>query len=146
MSYFEDIGGEIALSAIISDFVDRVCADMMIGYLFARVNRERLKRMEFEHAAEFLGAAIPYTGRSLRDAHGRHPIMGGHFGRRRQILKTTLERHGVAAPIMDAWLAYQDGLRDQVTADEITQCNDQRLPTPPASPLNRSPRDPKEPQ
>ncbi len=133
MSYFEEIGGEIGLSAIISDFVDRVCDDMMIGYLFARVNRERLKRMEYEHAAEFLGADVAYTGRSLRDA-----IMGGHFGRRRQILKTTLERHKVPEPIIDAWLAFQDGLREEVTRDEITQCTDQTRPEdrPVNAPLN----------
>lgn len=128
MSYFEDIGGEIPLTAIISDFVDRICADTMIGYLFARVSRERLKRLEYEHAAEFLGAAVVYTGRDLREAHKRHPIMGGHFGRRRQLLKTTLERHHVPPHVIDAWLAYQDSLRAEVTSDEVTQCNDVGLP------------------
>ncbi len=128
MSYFEEIGGEIGLNAIISDFVDRVYADTMIGYLFSHVNRERLKRMEYEHAAEFLGAPIPYTGRSLRDAHKRHSIMGGHFGRRRQLLKNTLEHHHAPAHVIDAWLSYQDGLRAEVTGDEVTQCNGQSVP------------------
>lgn len=123
-TYFEQIGGEIALSAIIDEFVDRVCDDTMIGFLFARVNRARLKRMEYEHAAAFLGADIKYTGRDLREAHQRHPIMGGHFGRRRQILKTTLERHGVPAHIVEAWLAHQDALRDQITSDNLNECND----------------------
>ena len=77
-----------------------------------------------EHAARFLGADIPYTGRAIEDAHRRHPILGGHFARRRQILKQTLERHGIDAPLVEAWLAHQDALREQVTRDEITQCND----------------------
>jgi hemoglobin len=121
---FEKIGGQFKLLAIIDDFVERICADTMIGFFFSRIDRARLKRLEYEHAARFLGADIPYTGRALDDAHRRHPILGGHFARRRQILKQTLERHGVPASILEAWLAHQDALRAQVTRDEITQCND----------------------
>jgi hemoglobin len=123
VTYFDEIGGEPALASIIDEFVERICGDTMIGFLFARVNKARLKRMEYEHAAAFLGAEVTYTGRPLRDAHQRHPILGGHFGRRRQILKTTLERHGVPAHIVSAWLAHQDALRGEITQDEINQCN-----------------------
>jgi hemoglobin len=125
VAYFDEIGGEPALRTIIDDFVDRLFADTMIGFLFARASRERIKRFEYEHAAAFLGAGTVYSGRDLAEAHKRHPIMGGHFGRRRQLLKLTLEKHGVAAHIRDSWLAHQDALREQVTADEVTQCNDQ---------------------
>ena len=124
MSHFDEIGGEPALRLIIDDFVERVFSDTMIGFLFARANKERVKRFEYEHAAQLLGAEVVYGGRDLAEAHKRHPIMGGHFGRRRQILKLTLERHGVPEPIRDAWLAHQDALREQVTGDLITQCND----------------------
>ena len=124
MSHFDEIGGEPALRLIIDDFVERVFADTMIGFLFARANKERVKRFEYEHAAQFLGAGVVYGGRDLADAHKRHPIMGGHFGRRRQILKLTLERHGVPAHVRDAWLAHQDALREHVTGDLVTQCND----------------------
>jgi hemoglobin len=126
VTYFEEIGGEFALRAIIDEFVERVCEDTMIGFLFARVNRERLKRMEYEHAAAFLGGGVAYTGRDLREAHRRHPIMGGHFGRRRQLLKNTLQRRQVPPHVVDAWLAHQDALRDQVTGDQLTECNDAR--------------------
>ena len=125
MTYFEELGGEARLAAIIDEFVDRTFADTMIGFLFARANKERVKQMEYEHAAAFLGAPVSYSGRPLADAHKRHPIMGGHFGRRRQILKTTLEKHGVPAHVIAAWLAHQDALREEVTSDLITQCNHQ---------------------
>jgi hemoglobin len=124
VSHFDEIGGEPALRLIIDDFVERVFADTMIGFLFARANKERVKRFEYEHAAQFLGAGVVYGGRDLAEAHKRHPIMGGHFGRRRQILKLTLERHGVPEHVRDAWLAHQDALREQVTGDLVTQCND----------------------
>lgn len=126
MSSFEQIGGEHRLRAIIDEFVERVCADTMIGFFFARVDRGRLKQLEYEHAARFLGADIPYTGRELSAAHRRHPILGGHFARRRTILRQTLERHALPADLVEAWLAHQDGLRAEVTQDELTQCTDTR--------------------
>ena len=70
--------GEEKLRAIIDAFVDRVMDDVMIGFFFRHVNRERLKELEYQHAAEFLEADVKYRGRALRDAHGKHPIMGGH--------------------------------------------------------------------
>jgi truncated hemoglobin YjbI len=126
MSYFEQIGGTFALSAIIDEFVERVCGDTMIGFLFAKVDKARLKQMEFEHAAVFLGGAVSYTGRDLERAHARHPILGGHFARRRTILEQTLTRHGVPAEITAAWLAHQDALRPLITKDDVTQCTDVR--------------------
>jgi truncated hemoglobin YjbI len=125
MTYFDEIGGEPVLTAVITEFVDRVFSDTMIGFLFARANKQRIMRFEYEHAAVFLGApGALYTGRELAEAHKRHPILGGHFGRRRQILKLTLEQHGIPAHIREAWLAHQDALREQVTGDLVTQCND----------------------
>lgn len=126
MTYFEQIGGAFSLSAIIDDFVERVCADTMIGFLFAKADKTRLKRMEYEHAAAFLGANVPYTGRELDRAHARHPILGGHFARRRTILEETLKRHGVAPDVIAAWLAHQDALRPLITKDDVTQCTDLR--------------------
>lgn len=126
MTYFEQIGGAFSLSAIIDEFVERICADTMIGFLFARVDKARLKRMEYEHAAEFLGANVQYSGRELSSAHARHPILGGHFARRRTILAETLVRHGVAPEIRAAWLAHQDALRPLITKDDMTECTDSR--------------------
>ena len=128
MTYFDEIGGEPQLRIIIDDFVERICKDVMIGFFFARVERARLKQLEYEHAARFLGADIAYTGRALNDAHRRHPILGGHFARRRHILSQTLERHGVPDRIREAWLAHQDGLRAQITGDVGSECSEPRAP------------------
>jgi hemoglobin len=126
MTHFEQIGGAVALSVIIDEFVERICADTMIGFLFARVDKARLKRMEYEHAAAFLGAGVAYSGRELGAAHARHPILGGHFARRRTILEQTLKKHGVPAEVVAAWLAHQDALRPLITKDDVTQCTDMR--------------------
>ncbi|MFM2420612.1 MAG: hypothetical protein RL385_5335 [Pseudomonadota bacterium] len=122
MSYFDELGGEAPLRAIIDDFVRRITSDMMIGFFFAGVDPARLARLEFEHAAELLGGPFAYSGRDLRTAHKRHPIMGGQFDRRRQILRNTLAAHGVPEHIREAWIAHQEALRAQVTQDPEGQC------------------------
>ncbi|NOY93010.1 MAG: group 1 truncated hemoglobin [Deltaproteobacteria bacterium] len=123
MTRFDELGGEAPLRALVDDFVDRCFDDPMIGFFFARANRERTKRFEYQHAAVFLGAEIEYAGRSIRDAHARHRIMGGQFARRLTILRQTLEDHRVPSSIRDAWLAHQESLRAQVTAFDGGRCD-----------------------
>jgi hemoglobin len=121
---FERIGGEAALRAIVDDFVDRIVDDIMIGFFFRGVDRARLKQLEYQHAAEHLGAPVLYEGRPLRQAHAKHRIMGGQFARRKELLRKTLVAHAVPDEIASAWLAHVESLRDQVTAEPDGQCND----------------------
>ena len=123
MSELEDIGGEDALRAIIDEFVDSCFDDLMIGFLFRHAKRERVKRFEFQHAARHLGGSIEYSGRTIRDAHRAHPILGGHFDRRLTLLRQTLDRHGVAESIRDRWIAHHQSLRAEVTRDPDSRCN-----------------------
>lgn len=122
-SLFCQLGGEVRLRQIIDVFIDRVFADRMIGFFFARADRQRIKEMEYQHAGQFLGAGIQYQGRPLDQVHGKHPIMGGHFARRRQILKETLEEFQVPTAIIQAWLAHTDQLRSLITAQTGSGCD-----------------------
>jgi hemoglobin len=122
MSLFEQLGGEPKLRAIIDDFVDRCFDDAMIGFLFARADRDRIKRFEYEHAANHLGANVEYSGRPLDQAHGPHRIFGGQFARRRQILIETLRDHQAPAAVIEAWIAHQDSLRSLITKDRDSNC------------------------
>lgn len=122
MTPFAKIGGEIALRAIINDFVDRVYADVMIGFFFRSVKASRIKEMEYQLAAEMLGANIEYGGRRLDDAHRKHRIMGGQFARRKQILRETLEHHDVPAEIVAQWMKHTDSLRRLITSDQDHEC------------------------
>ncbi|MGH7871504.1 MAG: group I truncated hemoglobin, partial [Candidatus Binatia bacterium] len=117
LTLFEQLGGEARLRAIIDSFVDRVFADRMIGFFFRHADRGRIKELEYQLAASFLGAPIEYRGRSLAKAHANHPIMGGHFARRRQIFKETLEAHQVSEGIIAALLNHTDTLRSQITPE-----------------------------
>ena len=122
MSHFEELGGESKLRTVIDDFVDRCFDDLMIGFLFQRAERDRIKRFEYQHAAEHLGGPVRYEGRPLDEAHGPHRIFGGQFARRRQILIETLTDHDVPEPIIAAWVEHQDRLRALVTKDAGSDC------------------------
>lgn len=123
MTLFEQLGGETKLRAVVSDFVDRCFDDLMIGFLFQRANRDRIKRFEYQHAAEHLGGPVRYEGRPLDQAHGPHRIFGGQFARRRQILLETLRDHDVPEPVITAWIEHQETLRGLITKDAGSDCN-----------------------
>jgi len=120
---FDELGGEETLRPIIDRFVDKVFDDLMIGFFFRAASRQRVKEKEYEFAARHLGANIPYTGRPLRDAHAAHPIMGGQFNRRLQILKDTLAEMHVSQAVCDHWIDHTEKLRAQITGDAGNACD-----------------------
>jgi hemoglobin len=120
---FDRIGPD-ALRAVIVDFYDRLFRDVMIGFLFEGKDRRRLIEKEYELTARFLGADIPYTGRPMREAHARSPILGGHFERRLEILRQTIAAHGVDAEVAASWLDHTLALRAQITPDRGSECKD----------------------
>jgi len=122
-SLFEKIGGESRLRLIISAFIDRVFEDRMIGFFFRNADRQRIKELEYQLAAEFLGAGIEYQGRPLGKVHANHPIMGGHFARRRQIFKETLEFYQVDESIKATLLNHTDSLRPLITPEAGSNCD-----------------------
>ncbi len=126
LSDYERIGGEGALYRIIGDFVDRVVEDTMIGFHFRGVDIGRLKIMEYQLSARLLGGDVTYEGRALREAHARHPILGGQFMRRQQILKDTLVDHGVESGVIERWLEHNESMRGQVTGDDGSDCDGER--------------------
>ncbi|HEX7476487.1 MAG TPA: group 1 truncated hemoglobin [Polyangiales bacterium] len=124
ISAYERIGGEAGLRLIIDDFVTRVFADVMIGFFFRDVPHKRIAEFEFQHAASFLGGPVEYKGRPLGLAHQKHPILGGHFARRTQILRQTLQAHAVPEDIARAWLDHTESLRPEITRQPGGQCID----------------------
>jgi len=122
-SLFARLGGEAKLREIISAFIDRVFADRMIGFFFRNADPAHIKEMEYQLTAEFLGADVKYSGKPLAKVHANHPIMGGHFARRRQIFKETLEHFQVAEEIKSALLNHTDALRPLITPESGSDCD-----------------------
>jgi truncated hemoglobin YjbI len=113
-SLFDELGGEEPLRKIVDTFVDRLCDDLMIGFHFSRVDRDRLKQLEYEFAARHLGAEVPYTGRSLEAAHRAHRIFDGQFSRRLKLLSDVLEEAGAPEAVRKHWLEHTLAQRDHV--------------------------------
>jgi hemoglobin len=122
--------GRDALRAVIDDFYRRIFADVMIGFLFAGKDRARLAEKELEFTARLLGDDLPYTGRSMPEAHARSPILGGHFERRLQILRDTLRDHAVDPEVQRVWIDHTLSLRSQVTKARGSEC-DHEVPVEP---------------
>lgn len=99
------VGGEAGVARILRRFVDRVFADLIIGYLFDGKDRERIWRFEVQHAMRQLGAEIPYQGRPLVAVHRPLRIHAGHFRRRLAILRTVLAEEGVPEDVASRWVA-----------------------------------------
>lgn len=126
-TFFEQLGGEAELRMIIGTFIDRVFDDRMIGFFFRNSDKQRIKDMEYQLTAQLLGADVEYQGRPLDQVHAKHPIMGGHFARRQQILKETLDFYRVPEPIKQAWLAHTDALRPLITSQKDSECDPNAL-------------------
>ena len=108
---FDELGGEPVLRQIVDHFVNRLFEDVMIGFMFARASRERIQAMEYEFAAEHLGAGNEYGGRPLSVAHRAHRIFDGQFDRRLTILRETLVAFEVSDRVREHWLAHTEALR-----------------------------------
>lgn len=121
-SDFDRVGGLPVISSIVDTFIDRVRADMMIGYLFRSVDLERLKERETTFAAEHLGGKVVYSGRPLEVAHAPHAIRGGQFDRRITILSEVLAAHTVDPDIRERWIAHNRALRAKITGDDSGSC------------------------
>ena len=126
-TFFEQLGGEQELRTIVDAFIDRVFDDRMIGFFFRNADKQRIKDLEYQLTAHFLGAEVEYQGRPLDQVHAKHPIMGGHFARRRQILKDTLDLYHVPEPIKEAWLTHTDALRPLITPQKDSECDPNAL-------------------
>ncbi len=122
-TFFDELGGEPALRRIVDRFVDRIFDDAMIGFFFRNASRERVKAKEYEFAARHLGADVEYTGRPLREVHAAHPIMGGQFNRRLQILKDTLDEFQVPPRVREHWVRHTEQLKPHITRDAGDLCD-----------------------
>ena len=123
LNLYEQLGGEAKLRQIIDSFIDHVFEDRMIGFFFRNADKKRIKEMEFQLSARFLGADMEYQGRPLDEVHAKHPIMGGQFARRLQILKETLEYYEVPKHIGEAWIEHTESLRPLITRDAGSDCD-----------------------
>lgn len=120
----EQAGGIEGMRRMVRTFYDMVFTDMMISFFFRNSDKERLIQKETELLCRAIGdTSIPYTGKPLREAHAAHPIMGGHFERRLQLMRDAMQAHSLPAAVQAAIVEHTEALRPLVTDDAGSECD-----------------------
>ena len=115
---FERLGGEETLRTAVQAFYFNVFRDERVAHLFADVNSERLLRHQQDFMAYAFGGPGSYTGRSLREAHGKLVAERGlddqHFDAIVEVLATTLQDLEVDTELIAEVCRIVNGVRKEV--------------------------------
>lgn len=103
------------LPHLIDVFVDRMAADLIIGFRFEGKDLERVKRHELELARKHLTGEGSYAGRPIGPLHRAMKINAGQFRRRLAILRTVLREQGVDDEVIERWVAHDQALERAIT-------------------------------
>lgn len=115
MSLYEQAGGEAGIRAVLDELYTILFDDMMVGFLFAGHDKQRIVEMQTQFTRRLLGdTTAVYEGKSIPDAHASLPILPGHFDRRHHVLKQVLERQSLPEPVRETWLRLDQALRTSV--------------------------------
>ena len=117
-THYERLGGRVGVAKIVAAFVDRVFADLIIGFFFEGRDKARIVARETELAIQHLGGAAVYRGRPLGQVHQLLKINRGQFRRRLAILKLVLEAHDVPQDIAQAWIARDASLEPIIATEQ----------------------------
>ncbi len=114
MSLYDDIGGEAGLRRVLTTLYNRLFDDLMVGFLFAGKDKQKLIEHQLWFTARFLGGPSRYEGKSIPDAHAALPLLSGHFDRRHHLLRQVLTEHDVPEHVAAEWLRVDESLRTAV--------------------------------
>jgi truncated hemoglobin YjbI len=110
MTDYERLGGDAVLTPALTDFVQRMAGDFIIGWLFEGRDLQAITRHEISFATAHLGGGGTYAGRPLGKVHQALPINRGMFRRRLSLLRTVLLEHGLPDDVVERWMAHDERL------------------------------------
>lgn len=103
------------LEPIVRSFYDKLFVDIMVGFFFQPHDKDHLIESQISWLRSNLGdRSGSYSGPSIRAAHEKLPILVGHFDRRHELLKQTLEEFDIPDQVRDEWLSLDQKLRPLV--------------------------------
>ena len=103
-SLYDRLGGEPAIRAVVSDFVDRSAADPKVNFTRKGTPKEwpatpqsvqQLKDRLTEFVAQGTGGPVKYTGEDMRSVHTGMKITNDEFNAMAGHLKASLQKHNV---------------------------------------------------
>ena len=94
-SLYERLGGKMAITAVVDDFVGRVAADKRINGFFAKANIPRLKMRLVNQICQASGGPCKYRGSSMKAAHRGMGVTNAAFDALVGDLVATLDKFKV---------------------------------------------------
>ena len=76
---YDRLGGKVAITAVVDDFVGRVAADSRINGKFANTDIPRLKMLLVEQICQASGGPCTYSGRSMKATHAGMGVSSSDF-------------------------------------------------------------------
>jgi hemoglobin len=76
---YQRLGGNPAITAVITTFLGNVVADNRINSFFAKVDAAKLQKLLIEQVASATGGAEKYTGRTMKETHAGLKITMADF-------------------------------------------------------------------
>jgi len=95
-SLYARMGGTPNVTAVVSDVIDEAAGDPQLKRSFDKVNLQRLKHLLVEQICELTDGGCRYSGDSMHDVHAGLKITQAEFYGLVQVLKDSMERHGIA--------------------------------------------------
>lgn len=92
---FEKYGGFSKVSKIVMAFYDSMLDSDEIGPFFDNVDIGKMVDHQTKFIASLLGGPASYTDKQLRQLHAHLDITDAHFDELKEILKQTLDDHGM---------------------------------------------------
>jgi hemoglobin len=117
-SLYERLGGKIAITAVIDDFVARCAADSRINGKFARTDIPRLKASLIDQVCEAAGGPCTYSGRDMRTTHDGMQVTAGEFDALVADLVATLDKFSVPAAEKNELLGVLGPMRSDIVEVE----------------------------
>jgi hemoglobin len=105
------------LNAILEEFYERMHADIMLSYFFTGKDLKHIAHQQAKFLLNAAGMIQRFEGKGPHSAHTElPPIWDGHFDRRITLLRETLIGHGLPAPMVELWIAFESSFRNIVVS------------------------------
>jgi hemoglobin len=128
-SLFDRLGGEPAITAVVTEFVGRTTTDPRIKERFFNTDADNLKRLLVEFVCQATGGPCKYTGRDMATSHAGMDLVDDEFNALVEDLAGALDKFNVPDQEKGELLGALGPLKPQIIAppDKLKPIDDARL-------------------
>ena len=121
---YEQLGGQPAVEAVVTTFINHVAADTTINFMFANTDLDNLSQMLQDQICSATGGGCTYTGGSMAEVHAGMAITDDQFNALVGDLLAALDELGVpysatldGSETIDPLLVALVGMHDDIVTD-----------------------------